>query len=436
MKRTIILTLSAFLLCSCFERLEFGADYKPEESPGPTPAEHAVSYPDDGVEVKGVVFESGKDNHIYFRIPAITETKEGTLLAFCEARNTIADFYTGHESQFPGITPYQPGDSKDTGDIDLVLKRSTDGGATWGPMITIFDDGNNVCGNPAPVVDMGTGRIWLFWCWQKCSGQPSLLFTSILDGHTRRVVCCYSDDDGLSWSSPVDMTATLKDRNWTWYATGPCHATQLVSGTHAGRMIVPANHRDAANKVNYSHCFFSDDHGKTWTLGGNTEKGGNESCIAELSDGSILTGMRIAGDDLPDGVNTKCRAFSKSTDGGVSWGSFDRVENLTDPGCQGAIANYHKGGEVPSSTILLSNCHNTSRREMSISLSKDDGKTWTTPYTVTLNRSAYSDIIVLYDGSVALFYENGYGKYGTANPNEQISFLRIPPSMVSSKLGL
>ncbi len=435
MRKTLLMTAIALVCVSCFERLEFGADYKPEK-PDDSSEVVDISYSDDGAEVKSVVFEAGTDNHIYFRIPAITETKKGTLLAFCEARNTKPDFYK--ESLFPGITPYQPGDSKDTGDIDLVLKRSIDGGATWGDMITIFDDGNNVCGNPAPVVDWSTGRIWLFWCWQKCGNQASSLFPSILDGHTRRVVYSYSDDDGLTWTGPVDMTATLKESNWNWYATGPCHATQLVSGAHAGRLIVPANHRDSATKVNYSHCFFSDDHGKTWTLGGSTAKAGNESCIAELSDGTILTGMRIAADDLAEGLNAKCRAFSRSTDCGVTWGTFDRVETLVDPGCQGAIANYRKGDqELPSSTILLSNCHNSSsRRDMSISVSKDDGTTWTTPYTVTLGRSAYSDIIVLWDGSVVLFYENGYGKYGTANPNEQISLLRIPPSLVKTKLGI
>ena len=447
MKRTILLLLTAMLAVSCFERLEFGADYKPEKEEQKDPEDPDdpqsgdepvdISYPDNGSEVKSVVFESGKDNHIYFRIPAITETKKGTLLAFCEARNTKADFYVGHQSQFEGISVYQPGDSNDTGDIDLVLKRSTDGGASWGKMITLFDDGNNVCGNPAPVVDWSTGRIWLFWCWQKCASQPSNIFPSILDGHNRRVLYSYSDDDGLTWSTPVDMTSTLKDRTWTWYATGPNHATQLISGPNKGRLIVPANHRDAANKINYSHCFYSDDHGKTWVLGGVTQPAGNESCITELSDGNILTSMRIADSNLPEGTNGKCRAFSKSTDGGASWGSFDIVESLIDPGCQGAVANYHKGGEAPSSTLLLSNCHHaSSRRNMTISVSKNDGKDWTSPYAVFIGRAAYSDIYVLYDGSVAVFYENGYGKYGTASPNEQISFHRIPPSLVASKLGL
>lgn len=451
MKKTLLMIAMALAAVSCFEKLEFGADYVPQDEPvgpvdpDPVPTDPVVpfeipaldlSYPDSNEEVKSLVFDSGVDGHIYYRIPAMVETTKGTILAFCEARNTKADFYEGNEALFEGIPVFQSGSSKDSGNIDLVLKRSTDGGATWGAMTTLFDDGNNVCGNPSPVVDLTTGRIWLFWCWQRCGTQSSTMFPSILDGHTRRVLCCYSDDDGLTWSAAQDMTSTLKEKDWTWYATGPCHATQLRSGQYSGRLIIPCNHRDATNKKNYSHCCYSDDLGKTWKLGGSTEVGGNESCIVELSDGGVMTSMRVAGDNLPDGTNTACRAFSKSPDGGLTWGTFDLVESLIDPGCQGAATNYYRNN-APSSTILLSNCHHlTTRTKISISVSKDDGKTWMTPYTVYDNRGAYSDIIELADGSVCVFYECGYGKYGKINPNEQIKFTRLPKSIVTARLGL
>ena len=441
MKKIFLFLATALMCVSCFEKLEFGAGWKPGGDPDPDPETPQLefkinTFPDGGEVVKSTVFEAGKDNHIYYRIPAMVETKGGKILAFCEARNTKADFYEGHEDQFQGIPVYQQGSSKDSGDIDLVMKVSEDGGATWGGMVTLFDDGNNTCGNPSPVLDHATGRVWLFWCWQKNGSQTSTFFPSILDGHTRRVLYTYSDDEGQTWAPFVDATPELKDRDWTWYATGPCHATQVFTGSYKGRLIIPCNHRDAANKHNYSHCCYSDDFGKTWKLGGTTAVGGNESCIVELSDGSVMTSMRIAGDDMEEGVNANCRAFSVSKDGGASWGTFDRVESLIDPGCQGSIFNYHNQGK-PTSTLLLSNCHHsTTRKAMAISVSKDNGKTWTTPYSVYDSRSAYSDVFVLSDGSVCVLYENGYGKYGTINPNELISFQRLPASIAATKLNL
>lgn len=440
MKRIILLFAAAVLCVSCFEKLEFGEGWTPGEDitdPEPEEEEFVInSFPDNGSAVKSLVFDSGTDGHIYYRIPAMIETRSGKILAFCEARNTKAPFYEGNEGKFAGIPVFQQGSSADSGDIDLVMKSSDDGGATWSGMTTLFNDGNNVCGNPAPVMDITTGRIFLFWCWQKCGSQKSELFPSILDGHTRRVLYAWSDDEGKTWSEPVDMTTTLKSKDWTWYATGPCHAIQVMAGSHKGRIIIPCNHRDAANVHNYSHCCWSDDHGATWNLGGTTAVGGNESCIVELSDGNVMTNMRIAPDDMPAGVNAKCRALSVSKDGGVTWGSFDRIESLTDPGCQGATANYHDKGK-PTSILLMSNCHNaSSRSNMTISASMDDGKTWKSPYTVFPTRAAYSDIFVLSDGSVCVLYESGYGKYGAVSTYEQINFHRLPASIAASSLGL
>lgn len=430
-KALFIIPVALFCVTSCFERLEFGADWVPPVVPSDTTEKKPV-YPDDGQKISSQPFEAGKDNHVYFRIPALLETKAGTLLAFCEARNTTPSFYSA--DRFPGISVFQPGDSNDNGDIDLVVKRSTDGGATWEKMITIQDELNNVCGNPSPVVDQSTGRIWLFWCWQK-TASTSELFSPLPDFHTRRVLYCTSDDDGLTWSDPVDMTSTLKDNAWQWYATGPGHAIQKVNNPYKGRLIIPCNHRIAATSVNYSHCVYSDDHGQTWKLGGTTEAGGNESIIVEKSDGSIMTSMRIAADDRPAQENSKCRAFSTSSDGGDTWGTFDRVETLTDPGCQGSITGWSTDGK-PSDTMLMSNCHATSRKNMTISVSKDAGLTWKSDYTVYTGRAAYSDIITLSDGSVCLLFEAGVGKYAQATPYEGLYFLRIPASIVKTELGL
>jgi sialidase-1 len=385
--------------------------------------------PDNGKTVSSMPFESAKDNHIYYRIPALIETPRHAILAFCEARNTEADFYAGHESMFT-VTP--AGTSKDRGDIDLVVKRSEDGGATWSAMQTIVNDQQNTCGNPVPVVEPTTGRIWLFWCWHSyptASIKSDLVGSSAGIDQPRRIFSCYSDDDGKTWSAQTDMTSKLEKSDWTWLATGPGHGVVKTSAPNKGRIMIPANHRDG-NSDNYSHCYYSDDKGATWNIGGSSALGGNESQIAEIKSGILILHMRLAGSKVT------YRGSSYSTDGGANWGTLEGNTDLPDPGCQGSISMVPESG-MPSSNLLVSNARSSSSRSnMCISKSTDAGKTWAKAYTVYASRAAYSDMIVLSDGSVAVLYEYGNGKYGTANPNEYIGFQRIPKSIRSATLGL
>ena len=144
------------------------------------------------------LFTSGTEGYDTYRIPAFITTKTGTLLAFCEGRK---------DSQ------------QDSGDIDLLLKRSGDGGKTWSKQTLIWDDGENVCGNPCPVVDQETGTIWLFMTWNKGSDNEVTIDLG-LSQDSRRVFISSSKDDGLTWSKPVDITTSIKSRWWRWYATG------------------------------------------------------------------------------------------------------------------------------------------------------------------------------------------------------------------------
>ena len=443
MKHRLLYSLFIFsILCTaCGDDLKFGPNSGiviPEEPTEDDPKEDEdpeINYPDNREIVESIVYEAGKDNHIYFRIPALTVTKKGTILAFCEARNTKADFYEGNEDKFP-VVPV--GSTKDLGDIDLAVKRSTDGGKTWDNMITVVDDYDNTCGNPAPVVVESTGRIYLFWCWGRYPNQlESKFVSSTSDGHTRRVFYCYSDDDGQTWSTQYDLTSRLKKSDWSWYATGPCHGIQKQLAPQKGRIIISANHRDNGNKDNYSHIIYSDDNGSTWQLGGRTEIGGNESSLTELADGSLLINMRRVvkdnnGNDLP----SEYRASAVSKDGGATWEKSVVNQDLIDPGCQGSIVNYPIN-KNRSNTLLLSNTHHSSSRSnLCISKSIDGGISLTTPLVIWSGRAAYSDIITLQDGSVCVIYENGSGKFGKANPNEQISFYRVPPSLLGDKLNL
>jgi sialidase-1 len=147
------------------------------------------------------LFESGTNGYNTFRIPAIIRTKDGTLLAFAEGRKN---------------------GSSDTGDIDLIVKRSADNGKSWSDLQVIWDDGENVCGNPAPVVDELTGKIFLLSTWNLGTDHESGIIKET-SKDSRRVFIIESSDDGRTWSEAKEITSSTKQKNWTWYATGPCH---------------------------------------------------------------------------------------------------------------------------------------------------------------------------------------------------------------------
>jgi sialidase-1 len=178
------------------------------------------------------IFESGTEGYQCFRIPAVVTTGNGTVLAFAEGRKKGCS---------------------DTGDIDLVMKRSVDHGKTWSKLEVLWDDGDNVCGNPAPVVDKLTGTIHLLCTWNLGEDHEK----EIIDGRssdTRRVFVMQSGEDGRRWTEAREITKDVKEDHWTWYATGPCHGIQLQHGKHAGRLLIPCDHIVAGTKKYYSHA--------------------------------------------------------------------------------------------------------------------------------------------------------------------------------------
>lgn len=298
------------------------------------------------------VFQKGQDGYACFRIPAIVRSKAGTLLAFAEARRNSCS---------------------DTGNIDLVVKRSEDGGKTWSKAITVWDDGDNVCGNPAPIVDQETGRIILVTCWNLGEDHEK----EIIDGKSkdsRRIYVLSSDNDGISWSAPKEISSSVKHPDWTWYATGPCHGIQLQNKKYKGRLVVSANHMVAGTKTYHSQLIYSDDKGETWKLGGIVSKhGGNESSVVELENGNLMLNMRNYNRE-----ESKSRSYVISEDGGETVSEMQYLPELIEPICQGSTLNYMKNGKI-SNNILFSNPASTDKREkMTIKLSENNGKTW--PY--------------------------------------------------------
>ena len=136
------------------------------------------------------VFKSGEDGYKCFRIPTILKSQNGTLLAFAEGRKNSCS---------------------DTGDIDLVLKKSFDNGNTWSALKVIWDDGNNTCGNPSPVLDKNSGRIRLLSTWNRGEDKEwQIIDQKSID--TRRIFLIHSNDHGDSWTKPKGNNKRCKTK--------------------------------------------------------------------------------------------------------------------------------------------------------------------------------------------------------------------------------
>jgi sialidase-1 len=322
------------------------------------------------------LFESGTNGYNTFRIPAIITTKNGTILSFAEGRKKT---------------------SSDTGDIDLVMKRSEDNGLTWSELAVIWDDDENVCGNPAPVQDRKTGKIFLLSTWNLGSDhEPQIIDKTSRD--TRRIYLLVSDDDGMTWSEPVEITTSVKLNTWTWYATGPCHGIQISTGQYKDRMIIPCDHIEAGTGKYYSHIIYSDNSGKTWNLGGTTPQDQvNECAIAELSGAKLMLNMRNYD------RTQKTRKVSVSSDGGLTWSNIWSDPVLIEPICQASLLNH------PKKKILyfLNPASEDSREKMTLRISYDEGKTWPASRVLHEGPAAYSDLTVLPSGELGCFYEAG-----------------------------
>ena len=350
---------------------------------------------------QSAVFTAGESGYHTFRIPSLLAT-ETALLAFCEGRKAGRG---------------------DSGNIDLVLKRSLDGGQTWGELQVIWDDGPNTCGNPCPVIDRKTGRILLPMTHNPGEDSEAQIKQRTGKG-TRTVWICHSDDDGLTWSTPREITASAKAPDWTWYATGPGIGIQLQHGPHAGRLIIPCDHgvprsNDEGVVENWqgSHVLISDDGGNTWSRSEPIGPHMNECQVVELADGE--GGLLL---DMRSYRGENCRAQSTSSDGGQTWTPPRNVPELVEPVCQASLIRVAwPEGDQPG-LLAFSNPADPQRRiNMTVRFSTDDGDTWSDGTTLHAGPSAYSSLATLADGTVVCLYERG-----EKSAYESIVFARVP----------
>ena len=240
-----------------------------------------------------------------------------------------------HPGHGAGLLRRPKNSGGDTGDIDLLVKRSADHGQTWSGQQVVWDDAGNTCGNPCAGGgprhrhDLAADDLEPRRRSRSARSSPRRARTR---GGCSSI---QSTDDGLTWSKPREITAEVKLTNWTWYATGPGSGIQIEHGPHQGRLVIPCDHIEADTKHYYSHVIYSDDHGKTWKLGGSTPQHQVNECeVVELAGGRLMLNMRNY-----DRAK-KNRQVAFSDDGGLTWKDQRFDEALIEPICQAAIERY------------------------------------------------------------------------------------------------
>lgn len=343
-----------------------------------------------GKTLERVVYESGEGGYQSYRIPAVIALPNGDLLAFAEGRvNGSADF----------------------GNVDIVVRRSSDEGKTWSALSLVADNGALQAGNPAPVVDLTdpaypAGRVFLFY------NTGDVNETALRQGKGKREVWYVtSADNGKTWSDPVNITSQVKRPDWRSYANTPGHAMQFSKGEYKGRIYVAANHSEgdpAPHFTDYrAHGYYTDDHGKTFHLSENVRfPGSNEATAAALAEGKLMMNIRN------QKGQPRCRIIAVSEDGGAHWDStyYDRA--LPDPVCQGSLLNV---GWKKNNAVLAfcNNANTTHRRNLTLRISFDGGRTWKTNFLVDKKgrSTAYSDIVQIGKDKIGVLYErDGYSQ--------------------------
>ncbi|MBL8792412.1 MAG: exo-alpha-sialidase [Planctomycetia bacterium] len=350
------------------------------------------------------LWEAGKDGYAIYRIPGIVTTAKGTVLAYCEARRT---------------------GKSDWDTIDILLRRSTDGGITFDAPRKIADVPGPHKKNPVALAQKLANPDDVTYNNAVAIGDPkagTVHFLFCLEYHR----CFYqrSDDDGRTFSKPVEITSAFeafrKDYDWKVLATGPAHGIQLKNG----RLVVPiwlsTGTGGHAHRPSVTSVIFSDDQGKTWQRGDiavpNNEKyvNPNETVIAQLADGRVMLNVRSESKDHR-------RLVTTSADGATNWSAPVFHEQLLEPICMASICRLTETPASDKNRLLFANPdtldprkgqvekpgQSRDRKNLSMKLSYDEGKTWAINRVLEAGPSGYSDLAVLPDGTILCLYERG-----------------------------
>ena len=348
--------------------------------------------------VRYSVFTMGEDGSKFYRIPALVQAADGSLVAIADKRGDAL-------GDLPNI-------------ISVVAKRSTDGGKTWSNMVTIAK-GNATAGttygDAAAVLDEETGDIISVFVGNENYGSNCVGLWASNSSYPLRLYKSVSKDNGVSWTTPEDISDAVYGgiygaaSKWIGLFAGSGSAVQLKKGEHAGRLmfVVAARNNNSWGGAMSNYAVYSDDHGATWQVSENAAcANGDEAKVVELSNGDILMSIKNR--------NKGSRLMAESTDGGKTWTTAELNPNLPDPACNGDLVSYTYGGvhyllhSLPAS--------NSTRENVTIYLSSDDGGKWEIKRQVYEGYSAYSTLQVLNDGTIGIIVEEG--KWDSNLPGE------------------
>ena len=335
------------------------------------------------------VRHSGDDGVESYRIPGLVTTNEGTLLGVYDVRhNNSAD-----------LQEY----------VEIGLSRSTDGGQTWEKMLIPMSFGEygglpkaqNGCGDPAILVDKQTGTIWIVAAWTHGMGW-NRAWTNSMPGmdkeHTAQLILVKSDDDGKTWSAPINVTEQMKDPSWYFFFQGPGSGISMDDGT-----LVFASQYIGKDRIPNAGIMYSKDHGKTWKVSKHARTNTTESQVAEIAPGVLMLNMR----DNRGGS----RAVSTTTDMGETWKEHESSRTaLQESVCMASLIHVKAKDNVLGKDILLFSNPNTTegRHSMTIKASLDGGYTWLTENQLLIDSGAswgYSCLSMIDKETVGILYE-------------------------------
>jgi sialidase-1 len=351
----------------------------------------------------GTVWAGGTGGYHTYRIPAIV-TVGNTLVAFAEARRNSA---------------------LDNGDIDIVERRSSDGGCTWSAQRVIAADGTDTVDNPVPLVTADGNLVLVYNRQAGDVTQTQIEAGTVSAADNRRTFVQTSSDAGVTWSARREITSSVRKPEWRWDANGPGHGLTLENGSAPGRLVVAVGHSEAG-PVWGGHLLLSDDDGRTWRIGASDDHidgvvRPSETSAAELPDGRIYLSTRDHTGSSPEN-----RAYTYSADAGESFTSpFRPLTGFTTPAVEASVLqDPGLPAGVWCAPLLYSGPEDsTYRRHMTVRRSDDDGVTWHTisELTAPTTPAAYSDMTKTSPSTLGVLYETG-----TAGPYERIAFATVP----------
>ena len=333
---------------------------------------------------KLVLRQRGDEGVNTYRIPGLATATNGAVIAVFDLR---------HNSS--GDLP---------GNIDVGMRRSLDNGSTWEPMQTIMDMGDDPAwnydgvGDPCILVDDVNGWLWVGALW--CHGNNSWWGSGpgLTPEETGQFVLAYSDDNGISWSEPFSITPQIKDPAWNLCFQGPGNGFT----SRDGNLVMPAQYKDSSGVAR--SCFItSSDRGSSWNISNPAVPSGSpattESQTVELNNGDYMISMR-------NHAGLGKRAWATTSDEGTSWSAVSYAN--PDPTCQASFIRYSSTlDDAPENILLFANPGSSSRVDMTIRMSRDEGQSWSISRLLDTRYSAYSCMSVLQDGTVGILYETG-----------------------------